>query len=63
MLEKQTKELESQIVEETEDKTIVKTFLKDNRGYDVVHMITYYEGDESFEMKNIITNIKISIVK
>jgi len=47
---------QSQIVEETEDKTIVKTFLKDNRGYDVVHMITYYEGDESFEMKNIITN-------
>ncbi len=47
---------QSQIVEETDEKTVVKTFLKDNRGYDVVHIVTYYEGDLSFEMKNVIQN-------
>lgn len=47
---------DSQVVEETDDGIIIKTYLKDNRGYDVIHMVRYYEGDLSFEMKNIITN-------
>ncbi len=47
---------DSQVVEETEDGIIIKTYLKDNRGYEVVHMVRYYNGDLSFEMKNIITN-------
>lgn len=46
----------SQTIEETKEYTIIKTFLKDNRGYDVCHMVKYYNGDYSFEMKNIITN-------
>lgn len=47
---------DSQTVEKTDDKVIVKTYLKDSRGYDVVHIVTYYNGDLSFEMKNVITN-------
>ena len=47
---------DSQVVEETEDGTIIKTYLKDNRGYDVVHTVKYYNGDLSFEMSNTITN-------
>lgn len=47
----------SQVVEETEEKTVVRTFLEDARGYKVIHVVTYYEGDESFEMKNIIENV------
>lgn len=46
----------SQVIEETDEKTVIKTFLEDNRGYEVTHMVTYYEGDYSFEMKNIIKN-------
>lgn len=47
---------DSQVVEETEEGVIIKTYLKDLRGYDIVHMVKYYNGDLSFEMKNIITN-------
>lgn len=47
---------DSQVVDETDDGIIIKTYLKDNRGYDVIHMVRYYDGDLSFEMKNIITN-------
>lgn len=47
----------SQIVEETEEKTVIKTFLEDARGYKVTHVVTYYEGDDSFEMKNILENV------
>lgn len=47
---------DSQVVEETDDGIIIKTYLKDNRGYDVIHEVRYYNGDLSFEMKNIITN-------
>lgn len=32
------------------------TYLHDNRGYDVKHIVTYYDGDLSFEMCNEITN-------
>ncbi len=47
---------DSQVVEETEDGIIIKTYLKDTRGYDVIHIVEYHNGDSSFEMKNIITN-------
>ena len=47
---------DSQVVEEREDATVIKTYLKDNRGYNVTHVIKYYEGDLSFEMYNEITN-------
>lgn len=47
---------ESQVVEETEEGTVIKTYLRDARGYDVVHEVRYYNGELSFEMKNIITN-------
>ncbi len=47
---------DSQVVEETDDGMIIKTYLKDMRGYDVVHMVTYHNGDLSFELKSIITN-------
>ncbi|MDE7307379.1 MAG: alpha-galactosidase [Lachnospiraceae bacterium] len=50
-------EYKSQIVEEREDVTIVKTFLEDKRGYKACNVVTWYEGDDSFEMKNIVENI------
>ncbi len=46
----------SQEIEELADKKVVKTYLEDARGYKVVHEITYYYGDKSFEMRNIIEN-------
>ncbi len=46
----------SQTVEENEEYTVVKTYLEDKRGYDVTHIVRYYEGDDSFEMKNVIEN-------
>lgn len=46
----------SQIVEEMEDRTVVRTFLEDARGYKVIHVVTWYVGDDSFEMKNIVEN-------
>lgn len=47
---------DSQVVEETDDGIVIKTYLKDNRGWEVIHEVRYYSGDLSFEMKNIITN-------
>jgi len=47
---------DSQVVTETEEYTLVKTYLKDLRGYEVIHQVKHYNGDASFEMKNIITN-------
>ncbi len=46
----------SQTVEENAEYTVVKTYLEDKRGYDVTHIVKYYEGDFSFEMKNVIEN-------
>lgn len=39
-----------------ESKTIINTYLEDHRGYEVIHQVTFYEGDESFEMCNIYKN-------
>ena len=47
---------DSQVVEETEYGIVIKTYLKDVRGYDVTHIVDYHNGDSSFEMKSIITN-------
>lgn len=45
-----------QEVEEDEEKKVIRTYLEDVRGYQAVHIVTFYKGDESFEMKNIVTN-------
>lgn len=42
--------------EENDKKIQIDTYLKDNRGYEVIHRLEYYKGDVSFEMKNIFTN-------
>ena len=49
-------EYDRQDVEKTEQCTVVKTYFRDRRGYEVVNVITYYSGEDSFEMKNIFTN-------
>jgi len=36
--------------------TKIKTTLEDSRGYLFTNLITYYEGEDSFEMKNIFSN-------
>lgn len=40
----------SQEVEETEEKTIVITWLQDERGYRAAHILTWYRGEESIEV-------------
>ncbi|MDR1700623.1 MAG: hypothetical protein LBR68_05475, partial [Lachnoclostridium sp.] len=40
----------SQMVEETDKKKTIKTFLHDERGYEAVHCVTYYYNEESFEV-------------
>lgn len=46
----------SQTTEEEEGKTFIRTVMKDRRGYELGNVITYYDGEDSFEMKNIFTN-------
>jgi len=46
----------SQVVEETTEKIIIKTYLEDQRGHKVVHVVTYWTGDMSIEMYNIFEN-------
>lgn len=43
---------QSQTVEEKEHRKEIHTWFRDERGYAVENVITYYEGEESFEMKN-----------
>lgn len=45
-----------QETEENDKKIQIDTYLKDNRGYEVIHRLEYYKGETSFEMKNIFTN-------
>lgn len=47
---------DSQTMEEKDGKTYIRTIMKDQRGYELMNVITYYEGEESFEMKNVFTN-------
>lgn len=49
-------EYDSQTTEEAEGKTYIRTVMKDQRGYGLVNVITWYHGEDSFEMKNIFTN-------
>lgn len=49
-------EYDSQNVEKADGKTIVTTVMKDRRGYELDNIITYYEGEDSFEMRNIFKN-------
>ena len=34
----------------------IHTYFEDARGYELENVITYYHGEDSFEMKNIFTN-------
>lgn len=49
-------EYDSQTTEKEEGRTYVRTVMKDRRGYQLVNVITWYEGEDSFEMKNVFTN-------
>ncbi len=49
-------EYDTQTVESEGEKTYIRTVMRDHRGYDLVNVITWYQGEESFEMKNIFTN-------
>ncbi len=40
----------SQEVSETDQKVIIKTVLCDERGYEAGHYVTYFKGEESFEI-------------
>ena len=45
-----------QEVIDEDTKIYIKTYLEDDRGYEAIHLVTYYKGEESFELKNIYTN-------
>ena len=38
------------------NKTYIKTYIEDNRGYDAIHLVTYYDNEKSFEVKTIYNN-------
>ncbi len=40
----------------TRRKTVIRTVMRDPRGYSITNVITYYHGESSFEMKNIFSN-------
>lgn len=47
---------DSQIKEEDNEKVIIKTILKDERGYEAIHNLVWYKSDESVEMYSEIKN-------
>lgn len=47
---------DSQNLTDTEFGQEIHTFFKDERGYTLENVITYYWGEDSFEMKNIFSN-------
>lgn len=49
-------EYSSQNVEKKDGKTIITTVMKDKRGYEFDNIITYYEGEDSFEMRSTFLN-------
>ena len=49
-------EYDSQELVETESGQEIHTYFRDNRGYALENVITYYWGEDSFEMKNIFSN-------
>lgn len=38
------------------NKTYIKTYIEDNRGYEAIHLVTYYDNEKSFEVKTIYNN-------
>lgn len=38
------------------NRTYIKTYLEDERGYEVIHLVTYYDKEQSFEVKTIYIN-------
>ncbi|MDY3909567.1 MAG: glycoside hydrolase family 36 protein [Eubacterium sp.] len=46
----------SQDVVKKDGITAITTVMKDRRGYELDHVITYFEGEKSFETKNIFVN-------
>lgn len=49
-------EYASQSSKEEEGRTVIQTVMKDQRGYILTNLITYYHGEDSFEMKNVFSN-------
>lgn len=47
---------QSQEVKDTAQGKEIRTFFADGRGHEVTNVITYYDGEDSLEMKNIFTN-------
>ena len=47
---------DSQRLEETSFGKEIHTLMKDDRGYTLENIITYYNDEDSFEMKNVFTN-------
>lgn len=47
---------ESQSVEQGDGIQTVTTVMRDRRGYELKNVITYYDGEASFEMKNVFCN-------
>lgn len=50
-------EYDSQTTKKEGTVTYIRTVMKDKRGYELINVITYYEGEDSFEMKNIFKNV------
>ena len=42
---------EKQEIINDNNKIYIKTYLKDNRGYEAIHLVTYYNNEKSFEVK------------
>lgn len=49
-------EYKDQEVIENNEKIIIKTFLEDKRGYLATHKVTYFKGEDSFELRTIYKN-------
>lgn len=48
--------------EELEDKLLIKTYLKDKRGYEVIHSVEWYKGDTYITMYNSFSNHSQDVV-
>ena len=47
---------EKQEIINENNKIYIKTYLKDDRGYEAIHLVTYYNNEKSFEVKTIYNN-------
>lgn len=48
--------------DEAEDKVTIRTYLKDERGYEVIHIVEWEKGDTYLSMYNIFTNCSDEVV-